>query len=123
MRTGTAATLSTCKTTLPMAAYSSRPAPRTGRRGRVADRDGHAGQQEVGTGAQRAAPKDRPAGSLMCARPAKVNPPPRAAPLRGAAGKVVSRGADNHMDVGSAHRIFRGLRSGPRAPHSRGTTG
>src|SRR5690606_3287637 len=28
----------------------------------------------------------RPAGNLMCARPAKLNPPPRAAPLRGEAG-------------------------------------
>src|SRR5690606_26726745 len=65
---------------------------------RRAARDGHAGQQEVGAGAQRAAPKDRPVGNLMCARPTKVNPPPRATPLRGAAGKVVNEaGEDLHL--------------------------
>src|SRR5690606_10324748 len=141
-----AATLSTCKTTLPMAAYSSRPDPRTGRRGRVANRDGHAGQQEVGAGAQRAASSAAPpvfihapvrqkrtrhperyrrrgsgqsvnrAGfALPSGIPRTQYPPPEAA------GKLVSRGADNHMDVGSAHRIFRGLRSGPapRTPAGR----
>src|SRR5690606_21538998 len=51
---------------------------------------------------------DRPAGNLMCARPAKVNPPPRAAPLRGAAGKLVAHGAGTHTDDGSVHWIFLG---------------
>src|SRR5690606_18423850 len=43
------------------------------------------------SGAQRAAPKDRPAGFHSCARPAKLNPPPRAVPSHGAAGKDVNR--------------------------------
>src|SRR5690606_30733388 len=130
---------------------------------RRAARDGHAGQQEVGAGAQRAAPKDRPVGNLMCARPTKVNPPPRAAPLRGAAGEEVneagedlhlatvrgpvsppkrllfrhrlavrdtpnpiSRGADNHMDVGSALPRDDWIKQGTTlvpAPYRRSSTG
>src|SRR5690606_14313236 len=35
--------------------------------------------------------------------PAKLNPPPRAAPLRGAAGKLVAHGAGTHLDDGSVH--------------------
>src|SRR5690606_34312989 len=117
---------------------TSRPANRPPRQGGGPRRP--CGAAGGGYGRAKGGPVwDRPAGSLMCAHPAKVNPPPRAAPLRGAAGKSVneagedlhlatvrgpvsppkrllfrhrlavrdtpnpiSRGADTHVDVGSA---------------------
>ena len=60
--------------------------------------------------------------SVYCSATASPSGIPRTQyPPPEATGKLVAHGAGTHLDVGSAHRIFRGLRSGPapRTPAGR----